>query len=251
MPKPTEFHEAFARALASVSPRVVTLDEAGSTNDEARSLARDGAPHLSVVVADHQTAGRGRLDRRWESAPGAGLAASWVARPQLPVERWTLIPLLAGVAACKAIRDRAKVDATLKWPNDLITARGKLGGILVEAELPAFVVAGLGVNVSQTEFPPELNATSLALEGAQRLDRADLLQHTLQNFEDALRDPDAALARYREWCATIGRRVRVQRIGGEVEGIAHDVDASGALVVDGAPIQSGDVVHLRPIDSPA
>jgi BirA family biotin operon repressor/biotin-[acetyl-CoA-carboxylase] ligase len=251
MPKPAEFHEAFARALAPVSPRVVTLDEAASTNDEARTLARDGAPHLSVVVANHQTAGRGRLGRRWESAPGAGLAASWVARPPFAVERWTLIPLFAGVAACDAIRARAKVEASLKWPNDLVTARGKLGGILVEAEPPAFAVVGLGVNVSHTAFPPGLEATSLALEGAQRLDRADLLAHALRGFAAALGDPGAALARYRELCATLGRRVRVQRRGGDVEGIAEDVDASGALVVDGAPVQSGDVVHLRPIDSPA
>ena len=245
MPKETEFHAAFARALEGISPQVVTLDETGSTNDEARTLARQGAPHLSVVVANYQAAGRGRLDRTWVSPPGMGLMASFVVRPSLPVESWTTIPLLAGVAACDAVRERTKVDAHLKWPNDLVTANGKLGGILVEAEPPGFVIVGLGVNVSHLGFPPGLRATSLVLEGALRLDRADLLAATLRGFASANLD------RYRELCATLGQRVRVERTNGDVEGVASDVDESGALVVDGVAVRSGDVVHLRPIDSPA
>lgn len=245
MPKQTEFHAAFARALAGVSPRVVTLDETSSTNDEVRTLARRGAPHLSVVATNYQTAGRGRLDRSWVSEPGLGLTASFVVRPQLPVDRWTILPLLAGVAACEAIIARTMIEARLKWPNDLITARGKLGGILVEAEPPEFVIVGLGVNVSHLGFPPGLHATSLALEGAQRLDRADLLAATLQRFDAA------TLEHYRELCVTLGQRVRVQTHHGDVEGTATGIDDDGSLLVDGAPVRTGDVVHLRPVDSPS
>ena len=249
MPKPTEFHAAFARALRGVVPGAVTLDETASTNDDARTLAREGAPHLTVVVADAQTAGRGRLGRTWSSPRGLGLIASWVARPPLPVERWTLVPLLAGVAAAEAVRARTGVVATLKWPNDLRVGERKLGGILVEAEVPEFVVVGLGVNVSQTVFPEDLAAiaTSIALEGGMRLDRADLLAATLREFEEALRDPGAAMERYRALCDTLGRRVRVERAHVEpLEGVARAIDERGALVLDdGTAVASGDVVHLR------
>ncbi|MFN2613562.1 MAG: biotin--[acetyl-CoA-carboxylase] ligase [Actinomycetota bacterium] len=250
MPKPVEFHDAFARVLADVSPRVLTLDECDSTMDEARALAEGGAAAGTVVVADVQRRGRGRVDRTWTSAPGLGLHATWIARPREPAERWTLIPLVTGVAATAAIRARALVESGLKWPNDLMVGDKKLGGILVEADVPSFVLVGLGINVSNTSFPAELPAaTSLALEGAKRLDRADLLARTMQGFEELMRDPDAALGRYREICVTLGRRVRVETPRDPVEGIAVDVDARGALVVDTGgsttAVAAGDVVHVR------
>jgi BirA family biotin operon repressor/biotin-[acetyl-CoA-carboxylase] ligase len=252
VPKATGFHEEFARALAGVSPRVVTLDEVGSTMDEARVLARAGALPGTAVVADHQTAGRGRFGRGWVSPPGLGLHASWVVRPALPIDRWTLIPLLAGVAVAEAVRARTGVEATLKWPNDLLVGARKLGGILVEAEVPEFLVVGLGINVSHLELPEELRetATSLALEGAVRLDRADLFAATLAGFARALADVPEALARYQQLCATLGERVRIERVGAEpLEGVARDVDPSGALVLESAGerlrVASGDVVHLR------
>lgn len=253
MPKLTEFHAAFARALAVVSPRVVTLDETASTNDDARALGRDGAPHLSVVVANAQTRGRGRLDRAWFAEPGEALLASWVVRPAMPVDRWTLLPLLAGLAVTEAVRARTGVDATLKWPNDVMVAERKLGGILTEAHVPDFAVIGLGLNASQRKFPQEIEeiATSLAREGAVRLDRADLLAATLAAFARALAHPDDALDAYRARCATLGRTVRVERAGtADLHGVARGVDASGALIVttdDGADhvVVSADVIHLR------
>lgn len=246
MPKPTEFHEAFARALAGVVPGGVTLDETGSTNDDARALAREGAPHLTAVVANAQASGRGRRGRAWMAEPGEALLASWVVRPPFPVERWTLVPLLVGVAAAEAVRARARVDATLKWPNDVLVGERKLAGILVEAEPPSFCVAGLGLNVSQTAFPPDLPATSLALESAVRLDRADLLAAVLRRFDEALREPEGALERYRALCSTLGAAVRVERGGGDpVEGVAERIEPDGALVVAGRRLHAGDVVHLR------
>lgn len=247
------FGQAVAEAIDGVSPRAVVLDECGSTNDEARDLARKGAEHLTLVTAEAQTAGRGRRDRVWTSAAGEGLHLSVVLRPELAVERWTLLPLLTGVACVRAIRHRAHVPVGLKWPNDLIVAGKKLGGILVEAEPPAFAVAGIGVNVSQTSFPGELSetATSLALESSVRLDRADLLATIVRYLAEALANPEDAMDRYRRASITVGRPVRVIRDGApEISGTAVEIDQRGALVldVDGSTeiITAGDVVHLRP-----
>lgn len=259
MPRPTSYAEAIERALAGTAARAILLPECASTNDEARALARDGAEHLTVVVAEHQTAGRGRLARTWTSEPGAGLLMSVILRPTLPVERWTLLPLLTGVAAARAIRHRARVPAALKWPNDLMVETRKLGGILVEAEPPAFAVAGLGINVSQTTFPPELagtadggfgnSATSLACEESVRLDRADLLGWTLRYLAEALDDPEGSLDRYRRMSATLGRQVRIEQQGRDLRGLAQDIDARGALLVQTAGgveiVTAGDVVHIR------
>jgi len=247
MPKPTEFHEAMARALTGLVPAFQTYDETGSTNDDARALAREGAAHLTTVVADVQTAGRGRRGRSWIARPGDALLASWVIRPTMPVEQWSVLPLIVGVACVEAVRARTGVDAALKWPNDVMVGERKLGGILVEAEPPAFAVAGVGINSAATVFPEDLRTppTSLAIEGASRLDRADLLAAILRSCADLLGDPEASLARYRGVCATLGRRIRVERAqGNPIEGVARDVDASGALLVDGERVSTGDVVHL-------
>jgi BirA family transcriptional regulator, biotin operon repressor / biotin---[acetyl-CoA-carboxylase] ligase len=247
VPKVTEFHAAVSRALSSVAPRCLTLDVTTSTNDEARRLGRDGAPHLATVVANQQTSGRGRLGRAWEADAGASLLMSWVARPTLALERWTLLPLLAGVASAEAVEARTGIAAVLKWPNDLMVDDAKLGGILVEAELPSFAVVGVGINVNQTSFPPDLNATSIAICGGLRLDRADLAAAMLKRFVAALDDVEGAMARYRARCATLGRQVRVQRTLDTLIGTAEAVADDGALIVDGTRVAAGDVVHLRPV----
>ena len=255
MPKEQDFHLAFKRALADVSPRIVTLDETGSTNDDARALAREGAAHMTVVVADTQSAARGRLGRSWIVDPNQALNASWIVRPERPVDGWTVIPLLAGVAAAAAVKERAHVDARLKWPNDVFVGARKLAGILTEAEVPQFIVVGLGMNVLQQSFDGERaeTATSIAIEGGTRLDRPDLLAATLSAFSEGLRDPLKALDHYRHLCVTIGQTVRVERATGDpVTGFARAIDDTGALVVETARgdvrVASGDVVHLRPED---
>ncbi|MGZ4138972.1 MAG: biotin--[acetyl-CoA-carboxylase] ligase [Actinomycetota bacterium] len=253
MPKEQDFHLAFKRALTDVSPHVVTLEETASTNDDARALAREGAPHMTVVTADTQTAARGRLGRSWTSDPHQALNASWIVRPGKPIDEWTVIPLLAGTAAAEAVQSRTGVEARLKWPNDVVVGARKLAGILTEAEVPDFIVVGLGMNVAQTAFDDERRdtATSIAIEGGTRLDRPDLLAATLQGFAEALADPAKALMRYRDLCVTIGRVVRVERAGGDpIGGLARAIDDRGALVVetnDGdVRVASGDVVHVRP-----
>jgi len=253
MPKEQDFHLAFKRALADVSPRVVTLDETRSTNDDARALARAGAPHMTVVVADTQSAARGRLGRNWTSDPQQALNASWIVRPEFSVDGWTVIPLIAGVAAVEAVKHRTGIGARLKWPNDVLVGARKLAGILAEAEVPDFIIIGLGMNVMQTAFDDERaeTATSIAIEGGSRLDRPDLLADALQRFRDGMRDPAGALNRYRHLCVTFGQTVRVQRATGDpVSGYARAIDDTGALVVETSAgdvrIASGDVVHLRP-----
>lgn len=202
--------------------------EVDSTNRLAADLARAGAPDGVVVGADHQTAGRGRRGRRWESRPGRALLVSVVLRPVPP-----LVTLAAGVAAAEACEAVAARSVALKWPNDLLVDGGtKVGGILCELVGDAAVV-GLGVNL--TWAPP--GAASLG----PAVDRDDLLAAYL----DALDQGDGVLDRYRARCQTLGRRVRVQLPGEVVEGRATGVDGAGRLVVDGRPIGVGDVVHLR------
>jgi BirA family biotin operon repressor/biotin-[acetyl-CoA-carboxylase] ligase len=208
---------------------------------------------MTVVVADSQSAARGRLGRSWIVDPHDALNASWIVRPEMPVDKWTVIPLLVGVAAVDAVVQRAHIEARLKWPNDVRVGVRKLAGILTEAEVPDFIIVGLGMNVLQTSFDGDRSATatSLAIEGAKRLDRPDLLARALQIFTQGLRDPAAALDRYRQLCTTLGETVRVQRATGDpVSGFARAIDDTGALIVETAHgdvrVASGDVVHLRP-----
>jgi BirA family biotin operon repressor/biotin-[acetyl-CoA-carboxylase] ligase len=205
--------------------------EVDSTNRVAAELARAGAPDGVVVGADHQTAGRGRRGRTWESRPGGALLVSVVLRP-VPA----LVTLAAGVAAAGACR-AVGLDAILKWPNDVMTAGGgKLGGILCELVGEAAVV-GLGLNLAWA--PP-----GAACLGAG-VDRDAVLGAWLAALDALLDREGDVLAQYRRLCSTLGRRVRVETPGGVLEGVAEDVDDAGRLVVDGVPAAAGDVVHVR------
>jgi len=197
----------------------VRLQAVTSTQDVARNL-----PIGSVVVADFQTAGRGRLDHRWEAPPGTALLVSFVLAPN-PV-----LSLAAGVAAAEACGDAVR----LKWPNDLLLDGRKVGGILVEAT-PDRAVCGIGINL--TWAPPE---------GARLdRDREPLLVELRQNLERwAAEPPRAVIDRWRSLSDTIGRRVRVDLPGGAIEGVADDIDETGLLVVDGRAISAGSVTVL-------
>jgi BirA family biotin operon repressor/biotin-[acetyl-CoA-carboxylase] ligase len=205
--------------VGNASPRVIRLESVTSTQDVARPL-----PLGSIVIAEHQTAGRGRLDRRWESPPGTALLVSFVMRPN-PV-----LSLAAGVAAAQACGGEVR----LKWPNDLLLNGAKLGGILVEVT-PATAICGIGVNLSWA--PP----------GAAKLDQdrdalLDRLRVELERWASA--DREAVLHRWRELSDTIGRRVRVELAGKTIEGTAQDIGPGGELIVDGTPVTFGSVTHL-------
>jgi BirA family biotin operon repressor/biotin-[acetyl-CoA-carboxylase] ligase len=252
---------------------LTVLPRTGSTNTDLAAEGRAGAPAGTVLLAEEQSAGRGRLDRAWSSPPRSGIHCSFLLRPSAPLTRWGWIPLLTGVAAAAALSRAAELDVRLKWPNDLLVPVGgeerKLGGILAEAvsggpdsEVRDGVVVGVGVNVSLgADELPVPGAGSLKLAGSANLDRDTLVRMLLREFADRYReweeadgDPDASGLRggYLERCATLGRAVRVELPGDrELRGEAVSVDDDGRLVVraeDGSQeaVGAGDVVHVRP-----
>lgn len=229
------------------------LATAPSTNAVAAEHPAPG----TLVVADHQTAGRGRLDRHWETPPGTALTFSAVVDPRLADEDWPLLPLATALAVAEGLRRAARVDPQVKWPNDLLLDDGKVAGILLE-RVPGppgsprpLAVIGIGINVGMTrEQLPVPTATSLAIAGAA-VDRTTVLGEVARalatTLDELAADPRAVLARYRAACSTVGRQVEVHLPDGTVlAGHADDVDGRGRLVVDGRAVGAGDVVHVRP-----
>lgn len=201
-------------------PQVVRLATVTSTQDIARDM-----PIGTVVLADHQTAGRGRLAHRWETPPGTALLVSFVLEPN------PLLSLSAGVAAAEACGSGVR----LKWPNDLLLAGRKVGGILVEAT-PTKAICGIGVNLT---WAPE-GAAQLDQPRDQVLER---LRQAIERWTSAT--PADVLTRWRQLSDTIGKRVRVQLPDRVIEGIAGDIDASGNLVVDGQLVSAGSLSVLE------
>jgi len=241
--------------------QVDRVPETGSTNADVAAAARAGAAEGLVVAADHQTAGRGRLGRSWDTPRGAGLAVSALLRPAgVPAHRWPWLPLLTGVAVVEALRIHPGVETVLKWPNDVLLDGSKLAGILVErvetTTGPAAVV-GIGVNVSAA---PEGAACLAAQTGPDVVDPeaviaalVDRLSSRYEAWRGQDGDPAAWLAAaYGDVCDTLGREVRADLPGGAtVEGRAVDVDAAGRLVLmtatGAAAVGAGEVVHIRPL----
>jgi BirA family biotin operon repressor/biotin-[acetyl-CoA-carboxylase] ligase len=231
--------------------------ETGSTNADVAAEARDGAPEGLVLVAERQTAGRGRQGRVWESPARAGIAVSVLLRPAgIDPARYGWLPLLAGVALVETVRRIAEVDAVLKWPNDLLIDERKCAGILAEVADPGAVVVGIGLNTTTRNSElPHPGATSLALAGAACADRDPLLRALLRTFaaryvqwRDAGGDAEGSGLReaYAFHCATLGREVSVHLPDGtELRGLAEAVDLDGRLVVAGHALAAGDVAHLR------
>jgi BirA family biotin operon repressor/biotin-[acetyl-CoA-carboxylase] ligase len=247
---------------------VDVVQRTGSTNADLVARAEAGsAAEGAVLVAEEQTAGRGRLDRRWTAPARSGLFFSVLLRPaEVPVARWGWLPLLTGVAVATGLSRSAGVDTALKWPNDLLVTVGgeerKAGGILAERAGHGGVVIGVGINVTlRRDELPVPQAGSLALAGAVSTDRDPLLRAVLRSLEewygrwrDAGGDPVACGLQetYAAGCATLGRRVRAELPGGRsVVGEAVAVDGDGRLVLatEGGlqePVGAGDIVHLRP-----
>ena len=242
---------------------VLVVAETASTNTALARRARDGAPAGLVLVAEHQTGGRGRLDRAWTSPPRSGLTVSVLLEPiGVRPEHWPWIPLLAGVAVVEGVRRSAGVDATLKWPNDVLVGDRKLAGILserVETVDRSLAVVGVGLNVTlRSDELPVPEATSLLLEQARTTDRTVVLREILRVLDRLFAgwvghggDPAVGLAEsYARRCSTLGRAVRVALpAGGTLVGDAVRVDPHGRLVVRTAAAEevvgAGDVLHVR------
>jgi BirA family biotin operon repressor/biotin-[acetyl-CoA-carboxylase] ligase len=260
-----------AAALSSALTRdgglwrgVEVVEATGSTNADLARAAADGAPEGTVLVAEHQQAGRGRLDRTWVSPPRAGLTVSVLLRPDVPAARRGWVPLLVGVALAEAVGEVTGVRTSLKWPNDLLAGDGrKLAGVLAESIAspggPGAVVVGVGLNVSTRRDELPDTGTSLSLVTGAPVDRGPVLLGYLRALERrwtgwvaALGDPVASgLARdYLAWSSTVGQQVEVALPdGATLSGVAEAVDWDGRLSVRTAqgPVElaSGDITHVR------
>ena len=247
------------------------MDHTPSTNTAALALAQKGAEDGTVVVAERQTAGRGRLGRRWYSPPGENLYCSVILRKAPATERlseWlSWVPLISAVAAARAVQAVTGLQPSLKWPNDILIGQRKLGGLLCESsgsqKHGTLVVVGIGINVNarRESFPVDLRevATSLASEAGRSFDRGILLAALLSELESrhlALLSgkPADYVNEYSTLCSTLGRQVRVNLAGGNnVEGRADSIAPDGSLRIIEAGTQSGgarevrtgDVIHLR------
>jgi BirA family biotin operon repressor/biotin-[acetyl-CoA-carboxylase] ligase len=244
------------------------VSETESTNDDLLELARRGSSDGVVLVADHQRAGRGRLDRSWQAPPGSSLLVSILMRPELAPTDAHLVSTAVACAAVEGCADVAGVDVRLKWPNDLVVldhegeVRAKLGGVLaeslVEEDQLRAVVVGIGINVNwPADLPPELADIAIALNHlvGRDIDREDVLVAFLRRLEvwrselDHREGRGRLVDRYRELCVTLGATVRVDLFDASYTGRAVDVTAEGHLVVDHdgerREVVAGDVVHVR------
>ena len=282
---PTVDANSLARRIVlagGVWESVAALATVGSTNAELAAAARAGAASGSVLISDHQSAGRGRFDRVWEAPPGTSLAISALLRPtaSVPLARWLWLPLLTGLAVADGLRMACGVDTELKWPNDVLIGGRKVCGILTErvetapgpveptshrmveptshrmvesVEIPPAVIIGMGINTTlRADQLPVPTATSLALAGAT-VDPGGVAASVLLALDGWYRRwlaGDDLRADYAERCTSVGREVRVQLSEREaVTGRSTGVDPSGCLLVevDGREraFAAGDVFHLR------
>ncbi len=238
-------------------------DEIESTNLEAKALANSGAPEGVVVVAEAQSAGRGRRGRSWTSPPGKGLLFSALLRPAIPMVDAHLLTLVAATALAETMERFAEVPVQIKWPNDLFIDNRKLGGILMEVagehDEVEWVIAGMGVNVnteySELPVPLRRTATSLKITTGQSVDRSDLLAALLLSFDAHYTHAvhhgfERAITNFRSRDFLLHRTVDVETREGIVRGTAVGIDEYGALLVESAPrriqrLHSGEVtLHL-------
>lgn len=238
------------------------FDVVESTNTEANRIAREGAPEGTLIIADAQSKGRGRLRRSWVSPPGTGLYLSIILRPTCPADRLPGLTLTAGVAAASAIQHTGVVPQ-LKWPNDILISGRKVGGLLTEAVFDKkhidFAIVGIGINVdtARSEFPTSIRnlATSLRLSLGKPVSRIHLLQTLLNRFEHCYGlfsegAFETILQGWSELDTTLGNEVEVSLPGRKLRGVAEALEPDGTLLVRDKTnrlhrIVAGDVVHCR------
>ena len=238
-------HEILSCPSASYSWRgnIHHFESIDSTNTEAKRMASAGAPHGTVIIADSQTGGRGRMGRSFHSPAGNGIYMSMIIRPDCPAQNLLHLTCATAVAAADGIQNATGLRPGIKWTNDLVVGERKLGGILTELSLDstgnvAYAVIGIGINCNQTagDFPREIAdiATSLHLCTGQQIQRSAVIAHilvALQRMCKNLCDAESVILRYRRDCITIGKQVSLVR-GDEIRhGLALDVDENAALVI--------------------
>jgi BirA family biotin operon repressor/biotin-[acetyl-CoA-carboxylase] ligase len=224
---------AAAGPLLPDSMRLFIREEVDSTNDEIRRLGLNGSPDGTVLIADRQTAGRGRRGAKWVCPPGEALAFSVLVRTPEPKALWPRLALAAGLAVAEALESYS-VEAGIKWPNDVWVGGRKICGVLIEAESD-FAIIGIGLNVNPLAFPEDLaaTATSLAIETGHTVNRAEVLAAVLQRFERSRHQIGAdfshLLRAIRQRCVLTGHRIRLQAADGAREGFCEGIGEAGEL----------------------
>ena len=243
----------------SFGRKVLYFDSLSSTMDMATQLALKGAKEGTIVIAETQTKGRGRLGRTWYSPKHKGLYFSLILRPEISPDKAAIITLLAGVSICEAIKESSGLEVQIKWPNDIFIRNKKLGGILTEikAEVDAvnFIVVGIGLNINNDKKSLIAGSTSLKEEKSGQFSRLSILQDVLYRLEInylALekKGPQSIIDKWRQFAITLGRRVKVYSHKEHIEGEALDIDSDGGLLIRNdsgltRKVFAGDVIHCR------
>lgn len=235
-----------------IEPRFRHFETVGSTNDIALDLARDGEPEGLVITATSQLSGRGRRGRTWVDEPGQAIIMSVILRPDIPASEMSRLSFVASLAVAEWLTSECGLDCALKWPNDVLVGGGKIAGILIELAGPA-VVAGIGVNVNQRQFPDDLadSATSVAIETRQSYDIPALTNSLAGSlfgvYERFLASGfEEILADWRKYIWGVGESVEIATEGRTLNGIIRGVDSEGALLLQNAgglhTIHSADAI---------
>lgn len=232
------------RKTAWVGEEIIYYDMTDSTNTQAKHLAENGAVHGTLVVAGAQNAGRGRRGRTWESPADSAIFMSLLLRPQIKPQDASMLTLVAAMAVAKAVHQTVGIEVKIKWPNDIVLNGKKICGILTEmsSEIDAinYVVIGIGMNVSNRNFPKEIakTATSIALEGTSNVNRAQLTEAVWEQFEvyydKFVKKSDLSdiMEEYQEYLANLNKQVRVLDPKGDFSGVARGITTKGELVVE-------------------
>lgn len=258
-----ESHRLSHPRLREMVREVLFFDRIDSTNRVALEMASDGMPGGLLILSDSQKRGKGRLDREWFSPAGANLYFSLLLRPYLPTREFPLFSMAASLGLRDSIQRATGLSSEIKWPNDILIEEKKLAGILLESKTaggettPLVIGIGVNVNVDPEGFPPDLqqSATSLKAVLGHPVDRTDLLNVVLEALSEQVRllqegKKDLLIQRIQKECTTLGKRVRVNTLRQEFEGLAEEIEDDGALLIrmgDGRRrrILIGDITHLH------
>jgi len=242
-----------------IGKKIYYFDSVSSTMDIAMQLGLKATPEGTLVLAETQTKGRGRLGRTWSSSKYKGIYLSLILTPRIQPNRASILTLMASVSVCEAIREITGLSIQIKWPNDILLHHKKLGGILTElnAEMDEvrFVVIGIGINVNNDKRALFSTATSLKEQKKESVNRVELLQEILRKIEEnylLLREKGSKfiIEKWRDYNITLGRRVKVYLHKEHIEGQAVDIDMDGGLLLRDdsgltQKVTAGDVVHCR------
>ncbi len=242
-----------------IGKKIYYFEAASSTMDIALQLGIKGSPEGTIVLAEAQTKGRGRLGRNWFSPKHKGIYLSLILRPRISPNQTPLLTLISAVSICEAIKEKTGLAPQIKWPNDILIHHKKVGGILTElnaeTDISRFVVVGIGLNVNNDKKTLPAGATSLKEQKEEDVERLELLQEILRKIEANYlifqeNGGNPIIGKWREYSISLGKRVKVTVQKEQIEGFALDIDADGGLLIrdDTGLIQkvmSGDVAHCR------